>query len=160
MQLQPQVFIERYNDESGEDKVRRGFKPHRNKDDEYIIERRVEVEPGTWNHGVALKFRIVEVYQKKNAGGKAERRLGEEVWYYDRLHDYHYTAKNEAQIRLMQALASGDLRGKYAEDIARELYLELFVADPDEDSPMRTYLPDVVKFWEHFWKTGGINHQA
>jgi len=50
------------------------------------------------------------------------------------------------QTLLIEALSHGELRGRYAENIANSLYVDLFLKNPK--SKMREFLPDVVEYWE------------
>jgi hypothetical protein len=53
------------------------------------------------------------------------------------------------QKQLIEALCSGDLRGRYAENIAKSLYVDLFLMNPK--SKMKELFPDIVEFWVSFW---------
>jgi hypothetical protein len=65
--------------------------------------------------------------------------------FYEAFRDGDITPSVE-QTLLIEALSHGELRGRYAENIANSLYVDLFLKNPK--SKMREFLPDVVEYWE------------
>lgn len=163
MKLDPITYSERYDNSSGDHNVKRGFDPYRNEQGEYIIERKVTLYPRTWNKGFCLALTITEDYttptftttddkgvQYLNGGERKTRKLVEQ-WVYDYPHPDDPQKLTYEQIRLLMALACGELRGEFADNIATDFYIDVFVRDPDPESPVRKYLPQVAKFWDNHW---------
>jgi hypothetical protein len=152
----PITFSETYSDEYSHHS--RGFKAYRNEKGERIHALQVVLEARTWNKGFCLVLSIIEHYssvviidEKTNIahGGESRTRKIAERCVYDHSPDPKDQISFEQNI-LLTALASGELRGKYAEDIATSLYLSLFVKP--QDSIIREILPEVAKFWDNWWK--------
>lgn len=154
MKMVPISFEQRYSDESFAENYYKGFKPFVTDANEYISERWVKITPTIWNggHGAALMFEIWERVNPRNGKSPHNRKIYD-TWIYD-LHpskDLEMVRPTSDQARLMGALASQELRGKYCESIVHDLYVDLFLLN--DKSGAATYLPDVVKFWkDHYEK--------
>jgi hypothetical protein len=102
---------------------------------------------------------VVRVYEQRSP------QFGSFDWTWDPVYseyvfDRHREFREEygvvptgEQFRLMEALAFGDLRGKYAEDTAKLLYIDLFLLNPE--TGLRKYIPKVVEWFEREWKEMG-----
>jgi hypothetical protein len=155
MEMLPITYRQLYSDMT----CAAGFTPHRNKDGDYITERWIDIIPSTWTAGACL---VVEVKERicKQEGGYKEHQLIHK-WIYDRPSNYlgqkvtddEVIVPTDEQGMLMMALASQELRGKYAENIVHGLYIDLIVLNPKFG--LEAVLPEVVKFYtEHYEKYG------
>jgi hypothetical protein len=144
MKQNPPTFVQEYSD-CRNDNVSDGFVPYR-KNKEYIHSLFVEMIAYKWMCGAML---ILNVYECVNGHKKIDPLLNK-VAYTNHSHqaedDHLYIMPTLEQERLITALSSGDLRGKYAEEIALSLYTDLFVLNPK--GGLKDILPKVVKTWE------------
>lgn len=151
MQQLPIKYQERYSDE--DPRCHRGFAPHRNDGGEWVYEIQIELEPGRWQGGSALIFRLIECYREKieeetegdevvlRGGGQRTRKLAEE-WAYSRPSHGECPTPTPSQALLIDALEAGDVRGHTGERIAGELCRSLFIAQSPAAAKV---LPRVVE---------------
>lgn len=132
MKMDPIVFRESYKEDSG-------FKPFK-KDDDYIFERSVLVVPFRWQKGFGIQFKIVEKYAIKGLLQSHERKICDVSRF-----DHEFQERWELR-QMMMNLATGDLRGDAANSTAHSLFWKLFAFSNE----MKTYLPDVVDFFQRF----------
>lgn len=147
MKMLPIVYRQRYSNDAGDDDVHDGFEPTKDGKGGTISERFVDIEPRTWQQGSCLVVTINDVVN--NFDGKQTVKIHSR-WIYDNPTSYDGRV-NEADIiptkdqaLLIQALASQELRGRFAESTVFCLYLDLVVLNPKFE--FDKWLPDVVKF--------------
>ena len=102
---------------------------------------------GTWKQGSML---CVRIYDRINEIA-CPKKFIPDLWIYDHpqmLGGGAITPSPE-QILLMEALASNDLHGRYANSIAHSLYVDLVVLNPKFE--FVSILPKIYKFWsDHY----------
>jgi hypothetical protein len=167
MKQDPITYSQIFNDEYAHPDmgITSGFKPFRNEKGERILERRVILQPTEWKHGFAIIFRITEDYytptyttvdekgEKWLEGGERKTRKLAEQWIYDHpLPESKQKPLTPDKTYLLMALACGELRGKYANSIAQQFFIDIFVMDKSPDAPVRKYLPYVASFWDNWCK--------
>ena len=145
------TFEEMYSDQSN-DNTRKGFVPYR-KDGKYVHSLMVEMIADRWASGAMLVLNVYECIDSYKKASPILSKVAYNNHYHDSELDYLYISPTLDQQALISALSSGDLRGKYAEEIASLLYVDLFVLNPK--SGLREILPDVVKEYERRWAEYG-----
>ena len=105
-----------------------------------------------WDGGGML---FLNVYECVRGDKKSEPILTRKVWAnhsHNSENDIFYINPSE-QEELIDALSSGDLRGRYAEEVASFLYTDLFLLNPK--SGMKEIIPKVVeKLEKHYIEYG------
>jgi hypothetical protein len=142
MKQKPPTFEQEYSEHSWQDShVYEGFIPYK-RNEEYIHSLLVEMIADKWRHGAML---VLNVYECVNNNKKINPLLTKVVYtnYYSSESSLERIIPTPTQERLINALSSGDLRGRYAEDIAFSLYIDLFVLNPK--SGFKDILPKVVE---------------
>jgi hypothetical protein len=135
MKMQPIVYRQEY----GEGSISSGFTPCYNEKNQWIINRWVDAQPSNWQSGSAIIFSIHEKYNHEQLGIQT-RQIA-----YRCIYDKDIPVDKQL---LLHALHDNELRGIYAERIVHSLYVEFFVLMPEENSPMKKFLPEVVEFYE------------
>ena len=164
MKMMPIKFRVDYSDENisfSRNDTKKGFAAIKG-EKENIWARFVEIEFHSHSRGTYMQVRICEEVSPKT--------LKEVDGYtvYDKVFDrklyeldiYDNPSPNSefaicptaAQALLMNAMHTGDIRGKYAEEIVNQLYVDLVVLHPK--SEFGKYLPKVKEFFEDWVAKG------
>jgi len=146
MKIQPTTFVQEY-DEHGygqQTDTYPGFIPYYD-NKKYYYKIKIEMVARKWCSGSVLCF---DVYRMTNGAYENIRSLSRDVytnkWLSQKeVEEFGHIIPNCDQSQLIEALASGDLRGRYAEDIAYRLYVELFLLHPY--SGIKQELPKVIE---------------
>lgn len=154
MKRNPIIYSQVYENNAGHEGAEEGFKAFKNNKGEYVFRRIVTLQPKEWMRGVYLYFTINEeystpTYEEKRGkeifllGGENRTRKITDYTIYDYQSDPKIITLTIEQRLLTIALAE-DLRGNYANQIARQLYVDCFVLN--KQSPLKEFLPDVYNF--------------
>lgn len=152
MKMLPIVFQSVYSNDLLIDGYEHGFTPFFNEQNEKVTERIVEIEPTTWVQGFALRVRVLQKVCPFNHKPRIEKLV--ETWIYDRPESSDdFIHPTTEQTLLIGALHNGEIRGRYADNIVTNLYIDLVVLNPK--FKLDLYLPEVVEFWrKHYDKYG------
>lgn len=107
----------------------------------------ITFEPGTWARGSELTIRLWENRSYVRIGSLDQinfllpKKLYEE-WIYD-----DERAKDFRDAELIKALASNDLRGKYAEDTVHHLWYTYCILEDPETNWVRKFIPWYYETW-------------
>lgn len=148
MKQLPITFREIYSNEecgNSEEPVYHGFEPYTTTDERIrVLKRAVEITPMYWREGAMLKVSILN-YQFNISYTNVDYYWNNLVDFY--IHDNEnknsYFHPTTEQCLLIRMLASGDLRGKAAEDAVHSLYYNLVIMNKKCD--FEKYLPLVVE---------------
>lgn len=142
MKMQPIVYTESYSDVE----VCGGFTPYRSEKGKWISSRKVDISFAPWEGGSCMEVKLFDVF----VDGSFERVTNLVVYDTPRFYE-QYIVPSRLQKRFIHALASNDLRGLYAENIVRDLYIDMVVLNPK--SKWDQWLPELVSFWkDHYQK--------
>ena len=152
MKMLPLVFQQRFKN-CGDEQCARGFTPYEVEKGLLVDERIVEITPSTWVQGSCL---VVTIKDKcyKLTGGEMMRECHKK-WIYDRpvvpTEDQAtlIITPTEDQATLIAALATNELRGKFAEKVVFDLFIDLCIMNPKFN--MKEYLPEVVNWYTAYY---------